>query len=43
MEVKDKILVVDDLEINRRVLESYLSTNYDILVASSGHEALKII
>ena len=43
MEVKDKILVVDDLEINRRVLDSYLSTYYEIFVASSGPEALEII
>ena len=43
MAERDKILVVDDLEINRRVLDSYLSSDYDVIVASGGEEALDLI
>ncbi|MDK2938463.1 MAG: two-component system, cell cycle response regulator [Methanolobus sp.] len=40
---KDKILIVDDEKINIAVLTSYLTDNYDIIAASTGEEALKIV
>jgi PAS domain S-box-containing protein len=40
---KDKILIVDDEKINVAVLTSYLTDNYDVITASTGEEALKIV
>jgi PAS domain S-box-containing protein len=40
---KDKILIVDDEKINVAVLTSYLADNYDVITASNGEEALKIV
>jgi two-component system cell cycle response regulator len=38
-----RILVVDDIELNRRVLEAKLSAEYyQVLLASDGNEALKV-
>jgi diguanylate cyclase (GGDEF)-like protein len=39
---KAKILVVDDMLINIRILDKILNTEYEILTATSGREALKI-
>ena len=39
MAERDKILAADDLEINRRVLDSYLSSDYDVIVASGGRRS----
>ena len=41
--MKTKILIVDDVEINRDILEEILEDKYDIFKASDGMEALKII
>ena len=38
-----QILIVDDLIINRRILSGMLCTDYEILEASSGEEALNIL
>jgi len=40
---KQKILVVDDSEFNRKVLIEVLKDEYDIIEASNGREALDII
>ena len=36
------VLIVDDEEINRVILSSMLSGNYDTLEAENGREALEI-
>lgn len=41
--MKTKILIVDDLQINRDILEEILEDKYDILKAGDGIEALNII
>lgn len=41
--VKEKILVVDDAEINRAILEELFNPEYDILEAENGLEAIKQI
>lgn len=40
---KDLILVVDDVEINRDLLESILSYDYDVIQAASGIEAISMM
>lgn len=40
---KDLILVVDDVEINRDLLESILSNDYDVMQAASGIEAISMM
>ena len=40
---KDIILVVDDIDINRMILREILQSDYDILEAGSGMEALSIL
>ena len=40
---KDIILVVDDIDINRMILREILQSDYDILEAGSGMEALNIL
>lgn len=43
-EVNEKtMLVVDDMEINRASLESIFETDYRILQAGDGEEALRIL
>ena len=39
----DVILIVDDIEINRMILREMLQDDYNIMEASSGGEALKIL
>ena len=39
---KAKILVVDDMLTNIGILDKILNTEYEILTATSGKEALKI-
>lgn len=41
--MKAKVLVVDDMQINRDILEEILEEQYTVLKASDGIEALKII
>ena len=41
--IKKQILVVDDDEINREVLDAILSEDYNVLKADNGREALDIL
>ena len=41
--MKDTILIVDDIEINRDILEGILSEDYRIVTASNGIEAMKVV
>ncbi|HOO60812.1 MAG TPA: response regulator [Bacillota bacterium] len=41
--MKRKVLIVDDSVINRDILESILSNDYDLLMAENGEEALAIL
>lgn len=43
MSKKDKILVVDDLKLNRSKLQDILSKEYDVLEAENGEEGLKLL
>lgn len=43
MNIKDKVLIVDDVEINRDILAGALEDKYDILTAENGKQALDII
>ena len=41
--IREKILVVDDAEINRAILDELFCREYDILEAENGLEAIKQI
>lgn len=41
--MRDKILIVDDVEINRELLSEILSDEYEILMAENGKQAMKIL
>ena len=41
--MKNKILIVDDAEINRSLLADILSVEYDIMEASNGMEAVSLL
>lgn len=41
--MKSKILIVDDVEINRELLKEMLSDSYEVLEAENGQDALRII
>lgn len=41
--MKDKILVVDDLELNRELLSDILTEDYDILMAEDGVQAIQML
>jgi len=41
--MKDKILLVDDVDINRLILAEMLGEEYEIIEASNGKEALRIL
>ena len=43
LSLRRKILVVDDELINREVLGNIINSDYDVLFAADGDEALKII
>lgn len=38
-----KILVVDDLQVNREILRKYLESKYEIIEACDGEEAIELI
>lgn len=41
--MKNKILVVDDAELNRDLLENILQDEFTIFMANDGDEAIKIL
>ena len=41
--MKNRVLIVDDMEINRDILEEILEDDYETLTAENGLEAIKII
>lgn len=41
--IKSKILIVDDCRLNLQVLHDILSTDYEVVMAASGKEALAIV
>ncbi len=41
--MRDKVLIVDDAELNREILETILEADYSILKAGDGKEALKLL
>lgn len=43
MDRRSKILIVDDMEINREILRSLLEDSYDIIEAADGVEAIQLI
>ena len=40
---KRKILVVEDNELNREILSSFLEERFEVLLAENGEEGLKIL
>ena len=40
---RHKVLIVDDVAINRQLLEEILSDEYDIETATNGKQALRIL
>ena len=43
MSIKEKILYVDDEEINLLIFEKNLEKKYDVITASSGKEGLEVL
>lgn len=43
MQLRKKVLIVDDSQINRKILNKILSDNYDVLIAGNGREALRVL
>ena len=41
--MKEKLLIVDDAELNRAVLEELLSSEYETICACGGREAMEIM
>ena len=41
--MRNKVLIVDDVELNRDILSDMLSPDYDILTASDGRQAINIM
>ena len=41
--MRNKILIVDDVDINRELLAEMLDDEYEILMAENGEEALRIL
>lgn len=41
--MKGQVLIVDDMEINRDILQEFLEDEYEILVAKDGFEALEAV
>lgn len=41
--MRNKVLIVDDVELNRDILSDMLSEDYDILTASDGRQAINIM
>ena len=43
MKKKDKVLIVDDMEMNRIILESILSADYEVIHAKDGLAAIDML
>ena len=43
LQLKRKVLVVDDEAINLKILEKILSVDYDVILSDNGDDALKIV
>jgi DNA-binding response OmpR family regulator len=41
--IKGKVLIVDDEEVNIKIIEAYLNNEYDIITAQNGREAMEKI
>ena len=41
--MRNSVLIVDDIEINRELLEEMLKDEYDVILAATGKEALSIL
>ena len=41
--MRNKILIIDDIELNRTLLSEMLKEDFDILVAQEGKEALQVL
>ena len=41
--MRDRVLIVDDVEINREILKEILQDEYKIMQAGDGEEALQVI
>ena len=41
--MKEKILIVDDVELNREILKELLGPRYETMCASGGQEAIDIL
>ena len=41
--MRNKVLIVDDIELNRDILSDMLESDYDILTASDGRQAINIM
>ena len=42
-QMRNKILIVDDIELNRELLTEMLKDDFDILLAKDGKEALQVL
>ena len=43
LNMKRKVLIVDDEEINRLILQNILEPDYEVVLASNGKEALDVV
>ena len=41
--MRNKILIIDDIELNRTLLSEMLKEDFDILVAQEGKEARQVL
>ena len=41
--MRNKILIIDDIELNRSLLTEMLKDDFDILLAKDGNDALKVL
>ena len=43
LNMKRRVLIVDDEEINRLILQNILEPDYEVVLASNGKEALDVV
>ena len=41
--MRSRVLVVDDMELNRELLQEMLEEDYDVLLAEDGEQAIKVL